>query len=114
MLLRSRAKTQEVRSNISNAALVALLLALTFPYVSSLLLIKTPLVLASLSVFAIASAALVAVVAWAAASKHAGVDITLWDLSGAYACVGFAAGMLSEPGQVLELWALPSEPATVR
>jgi hypothetical protein len=79
-----------------------------------LLVVKTPFVLASLSVFALVSAALVALVAWGAASKHDGVDITLWDVSGAYACVGLAAGMLSEPRQVVELSVLPSEPVTVR
>jgi hypothetical protein len=114
MSFQSRAKTQAAQITISNAALAALFLALTFPYVSSLLLIKTPLVLASLSAFSLASASLVALVAWGAPSRHDCVDITLWDVSGVYACVGFAAGMLSEPGQVMELWALPSEPGTIR
>jgi hypothetical protein len=30
--------------------------------------------------------------------------ITLWDVSGAYAFIGFAAGMLSDPQQVVEFW----------
>lgn len=113
-MFQRRAKTQAVQVTFSNAALPALFLALAFPYVSSLLLIKTPIILASLSAFALASAGLVALVAWGAASRHDCVDITLWDVSGVYACVGFAAGMLSEPGQVMALWALLSEPGTVR
>jgi hypothetical protein len=114
MSFQQRAKAQAEQITFPNATLAALFLALTFPYVSFLLLIKTPLVLASLSAFALASAALVALVAWGAASRHDCVHITLWDVSGVYACAGFAAGMLSEPGQVMELWALPGEPGTVR
>jgi hypothetical protein len=33
--------------------------------------------------------------------------VTLWDVSGAYAFVGFAAGMLSEPEHVMQFVALP-------
>jgi hypothetical protein len=114
MSFQQRAKTQAARPTFTNATLAALFLALTFPYVSFLLLIKAPLILPSLSAFALASAALVALVAWAAASRHDCADITLWDVSGVYACVGFAAGMLSEPAQVIELWTLPSEHGAVR
>lgn len=106
MSFQSRARTQVTRITVSNAALAALFLALALPYVSSLLLIKSPLVLASLSAFALVSAALVALVAWGAASRRDCVDITLWDVSGVYACIGFAAGMLSEPGRVMQLSAL--------
>jgi hypothetical protein len=59
MSFHSRARTQPAQITIRNAALVALFLALTFPYVAPLLLIKTPLVLTSLIAFSLASAALV-------------------------------------------------------
>jgi cytochrome bd-type quinol oxidase subunit 2 len=115
MSFQQRAKAQAAQETFSNATVAVLFLALTFPYVSSLLLIETPFILPKLSAFALASAALVAIAAWGAASRQECSDITLWDVSGIYACVGFAAGMLSEPGQVMELWALPtSEPGAAR
>jgi hypothetical protein len=103
-----RAKTQDAQITFTNATVAGLFLAFTFPYVSFLLLIEAPLILPALSAFALASAALVALVAWGAASRQECAHITLWDVSGVYACVGFAAGMLSEPGQVMELSALPT------
>jgi hypothetical protein len=33
--------------------------------------------------------------------------ISLWDVSGAYAFVGFAVGMLSDPQQVVQFWLAP-------
>jgi hypothetical protein len=107
MSFQRRAKTQTGQIGFTNATVAALFLALSFPYVSFLLLIKTPLILPALSAFALASAALVALVAWGAASRHECADITLWDVSGVYACLGVAAAMLSEPAQVMEFWALP-------
>src|SRR5687767_10905354 len=107
MSFQSRAGTQAAQVTISNAGLAAFFLALTFPYVVSLLLIEAPLMLASLSAFSLASAALVALAAWGAASQHDCAHITLWDVSGVYTCIGLAAAMLSDPGQVIEFWALP-------
>ena len=91
-----------------NVTLAALPFALAAPAVPSLLLFNTSLVLPSLSVFALASAAIVALLAWGVKSKRHSAHITLWDLSGVYAFVGFAAGMLSEPQHVLEFWSLPT------
>jgi hypothetical protein len=110
MSFHSRAKTQAARVTVSNAALAALFLALTFPYVVSLLLLKPPLVLASLSAFSLASAALVAFVAWGAASQRDCAHVTLWDVSGVYTCVGVAAAILSDPERMIESWALSSGP----
>jgi hypothetical protein len=55
-----------------------------------------------MSLIALAISAIVALAAWCFSSDRHGSGITLWDVSGAYAFIGFAAGMLSDPQQVLE------------
>ena len=67
-----------------------------------LLLARTPLLLPSMSLIALAISAIAALAAWCSSSDRHGDGITLWDISGAYAFIGFAAGMLSDPQQVLE------------
>ena len=79
-----------------------LLLAVTVPPTGFLLLVRTPLLLPSMSLIALAISAIVASAAWCLSSDRHGAGITLWDISGAYAFIGFAAGMLSDPQQVLE------------
>lgn len=54
-----------------------------------------------MSLIALAISAIVAP-AWCLSSDRHGAGITLWDVSGAYAFIGFAAGMLSDPQKVLE------------
>jgi len=76
---------------------------LVFPF-----LVRTPLVLPTLSLTSLASAGLVALVAWWTSSGRKFPHINLWDVSGAYAFIGFAAGMLSEPEHILELWTAPA------
>jgi hypothetical protein len=78
-----------------------LLLAVTVPP-TGFFLTRTPLLLPSMSLIALAVSAIVALVAWCLSSDQRGAGITLWDVSGAYAFIGFAAGMLSDPQQVLE------------
>ena len=78
------------------------LLAVTVPPIGFLLLARTPLLLSSMSLIALAISAIAALAAWCLSSDRHGVGITLWDVSGAYAFIGFAAGMLSDPQQVLE------------
>jgi hypothetical protein len=78
-----------------------LLLAVTVPATGFLLLTRTPL-LPSMSLVALAISAIVALAAWCLSSDRHGAGITLWDVSGAYAFIGSAAGMLSDPQQVLE------------
>jgi hypothetical protein len=56
----------------------------------------------SMSLVALAISAIVALAAWCLSSDRHGAGISLWDVSGAYAFIGFAAGMLSDPQQVLE------------
>jgi hypothetical protein len=78
------------------------LLAVTVSLTGFLLLVRTPLLLPSMSLIALAISAIVALAAWCSSSDRHGDGITLWDISGAYAFIGFAAGMLSDPRQVLE------------
>jgi hypothetical protein len=77
-----------------------------FPSLLSLLLFKTPFLLPALSVLSLAIAGTVALLAWATAGKPGRTSITLWDISGLYAFLGFAAGMLSEPEYLIEFWSL--------
>jgi hypothetical protein len=91
------------RAIAAAAQTTVLLLAVTIPLTGLLLLTRTPLLLESVSLIALAFSAIVALAAWGLSSDRHGAGITLWDVSGAYAFVGFAAGMLSDPQQVLEL-----------
>ena len=89
-------------------ALALLFLAVTTPSVALLLFIKASVILPALSLISLVVVTVIAVVAWATTTNRASTNITLWDVSGAYALVGFAAGMLSEPMQVVELISFPT------
>ena len=78
------------------------------PPIAFLLLVRGPHVLPSMSVLALACAAIVAFAAWCTSSDRDSKGISLWDISGAYAFVGFAAGMLSDPEQPIEFWSAPA------
>lgn len=114
MSVHRRSTTVDSISEISappELALAWLLSAATAPSIAFLLFIKTPLVLPSLSLISLALAGLVALAAWTTNAPRKKRHITLWDVSGAYALVGFAAGMLCEPAQVVELISLPTAPS---
>jgi hypothetical protein len=85
-----------------HATWAVLMSALAIPPVCFSLLAKTSLLLPLISLIALVSAAVIAFGAWCLSSDRDGAGITLWDISGAYAFIGFAAGMLSDPQQVLE------------
>ena len=70
-----------------------LLLVVTVSTTGVVLLARTPLLLPSMSLIALAISAIVALAAWCLSSDRHGVGITLWDVSGAYAFIGFAAGI---------------------
>jgi hypothetical protein len=82
--------------------------ALIVPVVLSALLVRSPFILPSVSVISLALAGLVALLAWARSTRPNRAHVTLWDLSGLYAFLGFAAGMLSEPEHVMDFWSLPT------
>ena len=95
-----RGVASAMRAEWPHMVSAVLLLAVTVPPTGFLLLTRTPL-LPSMSLVALAISA-VALAAWCLSSDRHGAGITLWDVSGAYAFIGFAAGMLSDPQQVLE------------
>ena len=90
------------RTEWRRATWVVLMLALAVPPICFSLLARTSLLLPLMSLIALVSAAVIALAAWCLSSNRHSAGITLWDVSGAYAFIGFAAGMLSDPRQVLE------------
>jgi hypothetical protein len=80
-------------ASVAVAATVPLLLLVSF--------VPRPLVLPVLSLTAVGCAGVLALVAhWRRAPRHV-ETVTLWDLAGAAALIGFAAGMLTGPEQIL-------------
>jgi hypothetical protein len=106
---------QRIRSAVSSAAhnewpheaSAVLWSAIAVPLIGFFLFVRVPLVLPSISVVALAGAAFVALAAWGMPSDRNSTGVSLWDVSGAYAFIGFAAGMLSDPQQVVEFWSGP-------
>ena len=82
----------------------ALLSAIAVPLIGLLIFVRTPLLLPLISVTALGGAVAIAFVAWCMSADRHSHGISLWDVSGAYAFVGFAAGMLSDPQQVVDFW----------
>jgi hypothetical protein len=103
MSTRHRSKSlSAVQIEWPHMASAVFLLSIMIPLAGFLLLARIPLFLPSMSLIALASSAVVALAAWCSSSDRHGHGITLWDVSGAFAFLGFAAGMLSDPQQVLE------------
>ena len=98
-----------IHTDWPHAASAVLLSAVAVPPIGFLLLVRTPLALPTMSVIALASAAIIAFAAWCIASGRNSTGISLWDISGLYALIGFVAAMLSDPQQVMELWSVPAE-----
>ena len=71
-----------------------------------LLVSLTPrlLILPVFSLAALAVAGLAALLGWVFRAPWHGGNITIWDISGAFAFIGFAAAMLSKPEHVLDLF----------
>jgi hypothetical protein len=91
---RDALKPQTVLAGLTAAAAAPiLLLALMLP---------PALVLPALSLAALALAGHVAIAAWCA--RRDGDRVTLWDIAGAIAFIGFAAGMISDPDHVVQLF----------
>ncbi|MPZ37481.1 MAG: hypothetical protein GEU95_05360 [Rhizobiales bacterium] len=62
-----------------------------------------PLVLPTLCLVAIAAAGVVSLIAWRNGAPRQAQHVTAWDIAGALAFIGFAAGMLSSPENVIYL-----------
>jgi hypothetical protein len=89
-------KTQATLGLLTAAAAVPVLVLTS--------LLPRPEVLPALCLVAVAGAGVAALVAWwRNASRHA-QQVTGWDIAGALLFIGFAAGMLSQPEHILELF----------
>lgn len=85
--------------------------ALTVPPALLLVvLIPVPLLLPVLSLAAMSIAAGAALFGWARQERWSGGRITSWDIAGAFALIGCAAGMLSQPENALQLFGVPAIP----
>lgn len=87
------------------------LLAILTALVGALILLLVRLlpaapVLPMLSLVSLAAAGAVALLAWLSEAERHSDEITLWDVAGGLAFIGFGAGMLSRPEDVLQLFGL--------
>jgi len=86
-----------VRPHVRFAGLAVLAVALIW-------LLPAELFLPSLSVILLAAAGALSLLAWRRQADRHTDHVNLWDLAGAFAFIGFAAGMLSEPQHVMQLF----------
>lgn len=96
--IRLHSFSEALEPHIRLAGLVTLA---TLPILLVASLVPRTLVLPSLSLVAIAAAALAALVAWSLGTRRHGNTVTLWDIAGALMLIGCAAAMLSEPERIL-------------
>jgi 4-hydroxybenzoate polyprenyltransferase len=66
-------------------------------------LLPAPLVLPTFSLLLLAAAGSTALLAWLGRAERRSERVTFWDVAGALAFIGFAAGMLCDPVQLGEL-----------
>jgi hypothetical protein len=91
----------------TSLGLLAILTALVgAPILLLVWLLPATLVLPMFSLVSLAAAGAAALLAWRSGAERDLDGITLWDVAGALAFFGFAAGMLSEPTHVAELFGL--------
>ena len=94
-------RAQAPKSKVLVAALAAMVVA-PMPLLAWLL--PSTLVLPMLSVVLLTSAVVAAFLAWLRGAERDPDGISLWDVAGAFAFLGFASGMLSEPAHVAQLF----------
>jgi hypothetical protein len=94
------------RSSLTPTFILPTLLTLLLPLA---LLVPALLVLPILSLASIGCAGFIAL--WACAVPKSNPDcVSLWDVSGACALIGFAASIFSEPEHVMEFWLVSGPP----
>lgn len=81
-----------------------LVLTAAIPGLIVVWLMPPPLVLPTLSLAALGAAGGFAFLAWWLHTKRHTERVNLWDVAGVCAFIGFAAGILSEPEYVLQLF----------
>jgi hypothetical protein len=112
MFRKHRSRTCTAASPVlaPHVTLAALVAAAASPLLVSAIAVPPPLVLPVVAAASLGAAALAALWAWRSASKGSRDHVTLWDISGACALIGFAAGMLSDPERVMESWPTHDSP----
>jgi hypothetical protein len=105
-LANNRAFVPSIFSLGPHATAATLMATAAVPALVIALFIPPSLVLPVLSIVAIVNAGVVALFAWCSGAEHSGDRITAWDVSGACAFIGFAAGMLSKPGHIVQFFGL--------
>jgi hypothetical protein len=104
----SPADTHRAASIGPRASLAVLASAAALPAVVLLWTVPPPLLLPALGLLSLAIAGVLSLIAWSVRAEPRASHITLWDVAGAYAFIGFAAGILSRPEQVLEIFGVAS------
>jgi hypothetical protein len=66
-------------------------------------LLPGPLILPTFSLLALAAAGIAATIAWCSQAERSSDRVTSWDVAGALAFIGFAAGMLGDPAHLVQL-----------
>ncbi len=90
--------------NPLNTKVAALLAALVSPVLVIALLAPSPMILPVFSIMALVAAAAIGVLAWYVGAPGQSDRLTIWDVSGVCLFLGFAAGMLSDPMQVVQFF----------
>ena len=88
-----------------HAAMAAMAALAAVPLLLLAAVVPLGLVLPVLSVVFLTAAALLALIAWRRHTKRNSERITVWDVCGACAFVGFAAAILSKPENILTAFA---------
>lgn len=87
----------------SSASLALLSATVAMPLVLLAAFVPAALVLPLFGMTAVVYAALFAAIAWWRSEERDVDGVTWWDVAGAFAFIGFAAVLLSKPGEVLPL-----------
>jgi hypothetical protein len=103
---RDRGSRLGVQAPISFSLLAILTTLAVAPIALLVWLLPAAQVLPMFGLVSLAGASAVALLAWGTRATHDSDGITLWDVAGALAFLGFAAGALSEPMAVVQLFGL--------
>ena len=85
-------------------AVAVLAIAAAAPGLAVIWLMPGPVILPAFGLAFLATAGCLGLLAWRLGVKHRTEHINLWDVAGACAFIGFAAGIISQPEQVLQLF----------
>ena len=90
----------------SHAAIAGIAAVEALPLILVAYLVPPALVLPILSIALLTTAGVLALIAWYIRSDRNANKMTVWDLAGACAFIGFAAGILGTPENVLAAFAI--------